>query len=262
MAESDSPTTIKLQGIDLQVRRKGKGAPLLMLHGGGGPMSGFPFTDALARHFEIIEPVHPGFAGTPIPAQFDNHEDLVYLYLDLIDHLGLKDAVVMGHSMGGWTAAEIAVRNSSRIGKLILVDAVGVKVSGRDTRDIVDVFATSQKELNRLAWHNPARAPDPSAMSMDALKIVAGNRVALGMYGWDPYLHNPKLRQRLHRVKVPTLFVWGASDGIVTPAYGRGFQAMIPGAQMVVIEFAGHSPQVEQPDAFVEQVLKFAGEKK
>lgn len=248
----------KLQGIDLAVRRKGRGPSMLVLHGGGGPVLGFPFADRLAERFELIEPVHPGFAGTPVPDHFDGLEDLVYLYLDLMDALALEQTIVLGNSLGGWLAAEIAVRTTARIAKLIMVDAVGVKVGGREERDIVDVFATSQRELDRLMWHDPARVPDRSKFTDDELKIVAGNRVALSLYGWDPYLHNPQLRHRLHRIKVPTLFIWGASDRLVTPEYGNAYCSMIPGAHMTVIERAGHSPHVEQPDAFVDTVVRFA----
>jgi len=252
-------TSHRLQGIDLEVRRKGRGPSMLVLHGGGGPVLGHPFADRLAERFELIEPVHPGFAGTPVPDHFDGLEDLVYLYLDLMDALALERTIVLGTSLGGWLAAEIAVRTTARIAKLIMVDAVGVKVGGREERDIADLFATSQAELDRLMWHDPARAPDRSKLSDDELKILVGNRVALSLYGWDPYLHNPKLRHRLHRINVPTLFIWGESDRIVTPAYGKGYCAMIPGARMTVIARAGHAPQVEQPDAFVANVMSFAG---
>lgn len=258
MAVEQTTTKLRLQGLDLELRRKGRGPSMLVLHGGGGPITGFPFADRLAERFELIEPVHPGFAGTPLPDQFDNLEDLVYLYLDLLDALKLQDATILGTSLGGWTAAEIAVRNTSRIGRLILVDAVGVKIGAREERDIVDLFATSQPELNRLMWHNPALAPDLAKLTVEQLKIIAGNRIALSLYGWDPYLHNPKLKGRLHRINVPTLFVWGASDGIVKPSYGRAYAELVPGAKFVQIEAAGHAPHVEQPDAFVKHVLAFA----
>ena len=250
-------TSHRQQGIDLVVNRKGRGPSMLVLHGGGGPVLGHPFADRLAERFELIEPVHPGFAGTPIPDHFDGLDDLVYLYLDLMDALGLAQTIVLGNSLGGWLAAEIAVRTTARIAKLIMVDAVGVKVGGREERDIVDVFATSQRELDRLMWHDPARAPDTSKFTDEQLKIVVGNRVALSLYGWDPYLHNPKLRHRLHRINVPTLFIWGASDGLVTPAYGKAYCGMIAGARMTIIERAGHAPHVEQPDAFVASVISF-----
>src|SRR5262249_11751553 len=217
-----------------------------------------PFADRLAERFDLIEPVHPGFAGTPIPDHFDGLEDLVYLYLDLMDALELEQTIVLGNSLGGWLAAEIAVRTTARIAKLILVDAVGVKVGGREERDIVDVFATSQRELDRLMWHDPARAPDRSKPRAEESKRGAGTGAALSLYGGAPYPHNPKLPPRLHRIKVPTLFIWGASDRLVTPAYGKAYCAMIPGARMTVVENAGHAPHVEQPDAFVANVMSFA----
>src|SRR5262249_59900588 len=168
----------RLQGIDLEVRRKGRGPSMLVLHGGGGPVLAYPFSDHLAERFKLIDPVSPGFAGTPIPDHFDGLEDLVYLYLDLMDALALERTVVLGNSLGGWLAAEIAVRTTARIAKLIMVDAVGVKVGGREERDIVDVFATSQRELDRLMWHDPARAPDRSKFTDQPLKILAGNPAA------------------------------------------------------------------------------------
>jgi pimeloyl-ACP methyl ester carboxylesterase len=249
---------IDLPGATVDVVRKGSGRQLFMLHGGVGPLAGMPFADTLAESFEVIAPVHPGFGGSPIPDHFDDLHDLVYLYRDLMDALDLNDAIVMGFSMGGWTAVEIAVMSTARISKLILVDSVGVKIGGREDRDVVDVFATPPEELVRLAWHDPANAPNPADMTDAELEIMQANRVALGLYTWQPYMHNPKLPYRLHRIDVPTLFVWGASDGLVSPDYGRAFCGMIPGAEMVVIPEAGHSPQVEQPDAFVGHVRSFA----
>lgn len=251
-------TTLTLQGIELPVSRRGRGRPLLMLHGGGGPVSSRPFADLLAEHMEVIEPVHPGFAGTAIPEHFDGMEDLVYLYLDLMDKLDLRDAVLMGFSMGGWAAAEIAVRNQQRIGQLILVDAVGIKPGSRDDRDIPDIFATSPEEVERLMWHDPAKAPGAAGRSDEEWQAAAANRVALGMYTWDPYMHNPKLPRRLHRVGVPTLLLWGAGDRLVTPDYGRAYAGMIPQADLQVIGAAGHLPHIEQPEAFAARVLDFA----
>src|SRR5262245_62387743 len=172
-------TRHRQQGIDLEVSRKGRGPSMLVLHGGGGPVLGYPFADRLGERFELIEPFHPGFAGTPIPDHFDGLEDLVYLYLDLMDALELERTIVLGNSLGGWLAAEIAVRTTARIAKLIMVDAVGIKVGGREDRDIVDVFATSQRELDRLIWHDPTLAPDTSKFTDEQLKIVVGNRVEL-----------------------------------------------------------------------------------
>ena len=251
---------IELPGAAVDVVFKGSGPKLFLLHGGGGPVTAMPFTDRLAESFEIIAPVHPGFGGSAIPDHFDDLQDLIYLYLDLMDALDLEDAVMMGFSMGGWTAAELAVISTARLSKLILVDAVGVKIGGREDRDIVDVFATPQEELTRLMWHDPAKAPDPSKMSDAQREIMQSNRVALALYTWQPYMHNPKLPRRLHRIDVPTLVLWGESDGLVTPDYGRAYSAMISGAEFAVIPEAGHIPQAEQPEAFVRHVLSFVND--
>ena len=248
---------MQLQRIEIDVVRKGSGQPLVMLHGGGGPVSAMPFADRLAESYEIIAPVHPGFSGSAIPDDFDRVDDLAFLYLDLLDELRLEDVILMGFSMGGWTALELATMNSSRIAKLVLVDPVGVKVGGREDRDIADVFALPADELKKRLYHDPANAPDLARMTDEQLQIAASNRTALAVYTWDPYMHNPKLPQRLHRIRIPTHFIWGANDGVVTVDYGRAFCSMIDGAGMTVIEDAGHAPQVEQPGAFVEAVQNF-----
>lgn len=250
---------MKLQGQEIDVVRKGSGQPLLLLHGGGGPIAAMPFADRLAEKFEVIAPTHPGFGGSKIPDHFNRIDDLVFLYLDLLDELDLNDVILMGFSMGGWTAVELAVANSTRISKLILVDPVGVKVGGREDRDIADVFALPGEKLAELMFHDTSLAPRPGDMPEDQLQMMAANRIALGVYTWDPYMHNPKLPHRLHRIKMPTHFIWGESDGIVTVDYGRKYAKLIDGATMTVIEKAGHSPQMEQPDAFVEAVFEFAG---
>ena len=249
---------MNFQGIDVDVTRKGSGQPLLMLHGGGGPIAQMPFADKLAEKFELIAPTHPGFAGSKIPDNFTRVDDLAFLYLDLLDDLDLQDVILMGFSMGGWTATELATMNSNRLGKLILVDTVGAKFGGREDRDIADVFALPHEDLVKIMFHDTSLAPNPQDIPDEQLQIIAANRTALGVYTWEPYMHNPKLPHRIHRIKIPTHIIWGASDGLVTVDYGKKFCDMIDGATMTVIENAGHSPQMEQPDAFVDAVMAFA----
>ncbi len=156
---------LTLQGVDLPVIRKGSGPQILMLHGGEGPVSHLPFVDRLAEQYEIIQPIHPGFAGSPIPEHFDNLQDLIFLYLDLIDSLDLRETILMGFSMGGWLAAEIAVMNTRRFSKLVLADSVGIKPGGPFDRDVADVFALSPAEQIRISWHDPSKAPDSATMT-------------------------------------------------------------------------------------------------
>jgi pimeloyl-ACP methyl ester carboxylesterase len=249
---------ITLGEVELHYLDRGEGRPLLLLHGAGGPRPDAPFVDLLAQHVRVIAPTHPGFADAPLPDWFDSVDDLAYLYLDLLDELDLHDVMVVGLSMGGWTACEIAVKCAHRVAGLVLADAVGIKVSGRETRDIADIFATPAAELTRITYHDPANAPDILKLPDDQLELLARSRAAAAMYLWEPYAHNPKLRRRLRRIKIPTLLLWGESDGLVTPAYGRAFAAAIPGSEFQIIPRAGHVPQLEQPRAFVDRVLRFA----
>lgn len=251
-------STVTLQGIELPVVRRGSGPPLLLLHGGGGPQDRLPFFHQLTLHFDVIAPIHPGFDGSPIPDHFDGMEDLVYLYLDLLDALDLHDITLLGFSMGGWAAAEIAVRNTSRLARLILVDAVGIKPGDRETRDIADIFGLPAADIPPLLFHDPSKAPNPAEFMEEQLTILASDRIALALYTWEPYMHNPKLPQRLHRIDVPTLLIWGASDGLVTVSYAEAYRQMIPASNLVIIPEAGHLPQVEQPELFLDHVLSFA----
>jgi pimeloyl-ACP methyl ester carboxylesterase len=239
----------------------GEGAPMLVLHGAGGLPPDPPYLALLAQHGRVIVPTHPGFGSAVLPDWIDSIDDLAYIYLDLLEALDLHDVTLIGFSMGGWIAAEIAVKSTARIARVILVGAIGIKISDRLTRDIVDIFATDPIELERLAVHDPAKALDFSSLSDAELEVVARNREASALYLWEPYAHNPKLPRRLHRINVPVLVLWGASDGIVTPDYGRAYAERIPGARFELIAAAGHAPQNEQPDVFVQHVTRFMGER-
>ena len=171
----------------------------------------------------------------------------------------LSDVIVIGCSLGGWLAAEMAVKSTERIAKLILVAPLGIKVGDRETRDIPDIFALPADEVLRLKYHDPTIATvDYAALSDDELTVIARNHEATALYAWEPYFHNPKLRQRLHRIMIPTLLLWGAQDHFVTPGYyGAAYREAIPGARLEIIENAGHLPHIEQPEAFVERVRTF-----
>lgn len=245
-------------GVPVDALRRGTGRPLLLLHGEAPLDPGAPVVDLLAAHAEVIAPTHPGFGHSPRPDDLETVYDLVHLYLALLEQLGHPRVALLGLSFGGWLAAEIAAACPQRVERLILVDAVGIKVSDRETPDILDLFNTAPAEVERRRWHEPAKwAPDYDARSNEALVAHARNREALCLYAWQPYLYNPRLGRWLSRITAPTLVLWGASDGIVTPAYGRAYCARIPGARFEVIEAAGHHPEVEQPGAFVARVAAF-----
>ena len=244
---------LAMRGIDLEVLRKGTGPPILLLHGLHTVDPDAPFLDLLAAHAEIIAPSHPGFGHSPRPADFDTVYDLVHLYLDLLETLPHEKVTLLGFSFGGWLAAEIAAACCHRLERLILVDPLGIKLGDRESRDILDLFNTAPAEVQRRTWHDPAKwALDFNAMSDDAIVVHARNRDALCLYGWQPFMYNPKLPRWLCRIAVPTLVLWGASDGVVTPDYGRAYCELIPGAQFELIEQAGHHPEIEQPAVFAD----------
>jgi pimeloyl-ACP methyl ester carboxylesterase len=251
---------LKVRGLELEVFHRGSGPLLLLLHGGGGALDpNGEFFDLLTHDFEVIAPSHPGFGRSPLPEFFDSIDDLAYVYLDLIEQYDLRDVTLTGFSLGGWIAAEVAVRCAHRLARLILVGPVGIKVSDRETRDIPDVFALPPEEVTRLLYVDPKRyAPDYSAMTDDQLRVIARNRESLALFAWEPYMHNPKLRYRLGRLALPTLLIRGASDGLISERYLEAYRAAIPGARLETISACSHSPQVEQPRALVERVVAFA----
>ena len=258
MAENGRLTA---SGIELEVVRRGLGRPILVLHGFQTVDPEARFVGLLARHGAVIAPSGPGFGHSPRPADFDTVYDLVHLYLEVLDNLPGEKATLVGFSFGGWLAAELAVACSHRIDKLVLVDPVGIKISDRETPDILDIFNRSPDEVRRASWHDPEKfAPDFNAMSDEALTVYARNREALCLYAWHPYMYNPQLPRWLGRIKVPTLLIWGESDRVVTPEYGRAYSRLIPGSRFELIEAAGHHPEIEQPGMFVERVSRFLEE--
>ncbi len=265
---------LTLGPIELQVLRRGRAGapPILLLHGINNISPNAPFLDLLAEHGEIIAPSHPGFGNSPRPDDFDTMYDLVHLYLALLDALDADGVGMIGFSFGGWIAAEIAACAPARLGRLVLVDPVGIKLGGREERDIAHFFNTSPQELARRAWHDPAqRTPGDyglgwqtligEAMTDDDMITLARNWDALCLYAWRPHMFNPQLKHWLHRIAVPTLVLWGASDRIVTPDYGRAYADLIPGARFEVIADAGHHPELEQPRRFVDRVADFFHER-
>jgi pimeloyl-ACP methyl ester carboxylesterase len=256
-ATAETADRITVRGIELEVLRRGAGTPLLLLHGMNVVSQTASFLDLLGRHAQIIAPSSPGFGHSPRPEDFDTIYDLVHLYLALLDDLPGAKVDLLGLSFGGWLAAEIAVACPHRLRRLILVDPVGIKLGDRESRDILDVFNTHPDEVRRRAWHDVNNAPDFDALSDDELIVHARDWEALCLYAWHPYMYNPQLKHWLGRINVPTLVLWGDSDRVVTPEYGRGYARLIPGARFETIAGAGHHPEIEQPAAFVERVAAF-----
>ncbi|HEX3484433.1 MAG TPA: alpha/beta hydrolase [Micropepsaceae bacterium] len=261
-----APEIIRAQagGVDLELSERGKGRAMLFLHPGHPAGRVDPAAQALsllAERARLIAPTHPGFGLEAAPPSLTTVDDLAYLYLDLMDAMNLRDCIVIGVGFGGWIAAEMAVKTCERMSHLVLANAVGIKPGNREARDIADIYAITDKQLGELVYADPARmARDPKTLPENELTMMARSREATGRYGWTPYLHDPKLKARLHRIHVPTLVLWGEADRVVTPDYGRAYAAAIEGARFATIPNAGHFPHLEQPEMFARRILEFVEE--
>jgi pimeloyl-ACP methyl ester carboxylesterase len=247
MAEP-SETTIECRGCRLLLRRVGAGAPLLYLHGAGGFSGWPPFFAKLAERHDVLVPDHPSFGRSTTPDWLDDVGDLAYFYLDLIEALKLDGVHLVGHSLGGWIALELAVRSSARLRSLTLLNAAGIRIKGKP---LADVLVMDIEELLTLAVADPQQRAAELALARSpaAQQAMAQNRVAAARLAWQPRFFNPHLRKWLHRVTVPTRIVWGAQDGIISPDYAAEFASLIPGAQVTIVPGTAHSPHLEKPEA-------------
>ncbi|WP_369247957.1 alpha/beta fold hydrolase [Streptomyces sp. R41] len=244
--------------LDVTVDDRGQGHPFLVLHGGGGPQTVAPFAGLLAaqRPARVLTPVHPGFGGTARPGWLTDVATLAQAYVQLLDELGLTDVTVLGNSIGGWIAAEIALLGSDRISGVVLVNAAGIKVPGHP---IADTFSLTPAELSRLAFHDPAKfAVDPTTLPEAARAVMAANRAALEVYSGPYVMEDPTLRERLAKVTHPALVAWGESDEVCDAEYGRAYAAAIPEARFELLPDTGHMPQIETPEQLLTVVWDFA----
>jgi pimeloyl-ACP methyl ester carboxylesterase len=251
---------LRVSGVELEVERRGRGRPLLVLYGEDALELDAPVTAELARDHELIIPSPPGFGRSERPDWIESPDDISYIYLDLMERLNIEKLPAIGFSFGGWLALEMATKDDGLFSKLVLVDPYGVKIGGPMDRDIEDVWNIHPEKVAALKWFDAGKGKrDFTAMPESELTVIARNNESFARFCWDPCLHNPKLARRLHRVRLPTLFVWGENDGIVTPNYGKAYSRMIPGAEFSVIAKAGHYPHLEQPDEFMRLVRDFPG---
>ena len=230
--------------LRLSLADAGAGRSFLLLHGGAGPASMYGLAKSLSAKARTIVPTHPGFNGTPRPERFGRIDDLVLAYLSLIERLDLRDVVLVGNSVGGWIAAEMALRLSPRLAGAVLINSVGID-AGKPELSIVDPTAVPPAERAALAFHDPqtfALAPS----TPEAAAAMLDNHKALSVYAGEPFMHEPTLLKRLAKMPIPTLVIWGESDRIVSPEYGRVLASSIPGAHYAPVAAAGHFPQIEQ----------------
>jgi pimeloyl-ACP methyl ester carboxylesterase len=251
---------LDVRGVKIQMLKGGSGDPLLYLHSAGGEIVWLPFFEQLSQRYTVYVPAHPGFNLSEGLDRIDTMEDLVFHYTDLMEQLGLTQPYVVGLSLGGWLAAELAIRYSNCIRKLALIDAVGLRVPGAP---VADFFQATPEELRTLIFYDPksdlAKTFAPDVPSPEVLESMMKAREATARVGWNPYLCNPKLRARLYRVTVPTLVIWGESDRLVPLAHGRAYHEGVVGSKLVILEKCGHAPPFEKPEETVRVLTEFFG---
>ncbi|MFE2964205.1 alpha/beta fold hydrolase [Streptomyces sp. NPDC059340] len=259
MTRSTHTLTLDQGTLDITVDLFGQeGRPFLLLHGGGGPQTVTPFAGLLAeqRPARVFTPVHPGFDGTARPEWLTDVTTLAQVYAQLLDALDLRDVAVVGNSIGGWIAAELAALGSPRISSVTLVNAVGIPVPGHP---IADTFSLTPVELSRLSFHDPSKFRfDPSALTEAQRAVMAANRATLQIYSGPHAMTDSTLPHRLAKVTHPTLVAWGASDQVVDADYGRAYAQAIPEAEFRLLEGTGHMPQTETPEEFLPVLWDFA----
>ena len=235
--------------MTLDIRRLGSGPPLLFLHGENGLLFCGPLLDRLAEHFSVTAPSHPGWGKSERPAAVTSIDDIAYLYLDMLADSAEPETVV-GVSIGAWVAAEMATKNTAAMAALVLAAPVGIKLGGREDRAFLDLYAESPAAVTAALYADPERAKNVLALDDDGFVELARAEEAVARYAWQPYMHNPKLRHRLHRIDVPTLVVGGDSDGFVLEGgYVDAWARLIgDNARSVVIADAGHRLDEEAPD--------------
>jgi pimeloyl-ACP methyl ester carboxylesterase len=244
-------TTQTVEGTEVRVMRRGSGPPLLFLHGGDAFATWQPFMDLLAQRFDVIVPDHPGFGESATPAWLDTIGDLAHFYRAFIDALALTDVTLAGHGIGGWIAAELALRDTDDLRALVLVDAAGLPLAV----DGIDTFMCSPDEIRRASYKDVGRAP---ALDDAQRAQIPKNALMTARLAWTPRFYDPQLAKWLHRLRLPTLVVWGADDAIFPAGQAAAFAGAIAGARSAVIPDTGHLPHLESPAAFTAAVNAFS----
>lgn len=263
MSESSEPIaveTVEAAGAELKLIKSGTGEPILILHDEMGYPGLLKFHQAMAKSHSLIIPQHPGFGESGRLDWVMNMRDLAGWYLEALDDLGLEQVNVLGSSLGGWLAAEMAAMCPQQFKKLVLVGATGVKPP---VGEIFDIYQVVASEYLEFSLYDPANTPEfqvicPSEPSPELLDAWDSAREGACVLSWRPYMHYPNLPHLLSRLKrLPTLIIWGREDPIVPLSAGELYQSSIPGSKLVVIEKCGHRPEIEHPDRVVEIVSEF-----
>jgi pimeloyl-ACP methyl ester carboxylesterase len=254
------PTESRHSVRDVSVRmlRAGSGPPVVFLHGANGLPQWLPFFEQLAETCDVRVPEHPGYGTSDNPPWLRNIADLAMYYLDFLDDLGIDKVHLVGHSLGGWTAAELAVRSCARLASLTLLAPAGLRIKGILSGDL---FMWGPDEAVRNVYYDQSIAERILALpvSDDDADIALTNRFTSAKFGWEPRWYSPSLERWLHRISVPTLVLWGAEDKIFPKDYAARWGERIANAAVEIIPECGHVPMVEKAETTARKVLDLIG---
>lgn len=253
MAQHESER-LTVAGCGIEVLKGGTGPAMVFLHGAGGAHAWAPYMERLAEHHTLYVPSHPGWGRSDTPDWLDGMGDLAYFYLEFLDAIGEDEVHLVGNSLGGWLALELAVRSTARIGTLTLVSAAGIHIGGVPKGDI---FLWDDDERVYNTFHDPrlAEARLAAEPSPEDAEIALKNHFSTAKMAWHPRFYNPELQKWLHRIRVPTLIMWGDDDRIFPPQYGEAMQKLIPGSKLEIVSECGHLPHQEKTDEFIANVI-------
>jgi pimeloyl-ACP methyl ester carboxylesterase len=246
-------------GAKIEVLKGGGGRPLVWLHSVEGNLGWLRVHRQLAEHFTVYVPTHPGYFGSERPACLESFLDLSRFYPWILQELDVGKATLIGHFIGGWLAAEMAVMCPEAVDKLVLVDAAGIKPQ---RGEIADIFLHGIEGTRALSFHDTAQVLDyeslfPAARAPEERERQTVNREATTRYCWKPYAHDTLLPMLLGRIATPTLIIWGREDRIVPLECAEMFRAAIANSRVAIIDRCGHFPQFEQPGEFNRVLLEF-----
>jgi pimeloyl-ACP methyl ester carboxylesterase len=247
---------LAVRGVRTHLLKAGRGRPLLVLHPEFAANMWAPYHDALAERFLVLAPDHLGFGESERPAWLDGIDDLVFHYVDLLDLLAIERVSLVGTSLGGWIAAAFAVAHPERVERLVLAAPAGIKVDGVPRYDL---FANPIEDVLRHLFHDPARVAQLLPTEYGADVIVRGYHelTTLARLSWNPYLYDPKLQQRLPRVRTPALIVWGENDAVLPPPHAEAYAALLPYSTLKMLPRCGHLVPFERAADFASLAIEF-----
>ena len=253
-----STSMLDVRGCHIRLLRAGRGQPLLLLRGTDASDDWLPYMDCLAERYDVLVPEHPGFGGKPMPAWLDKVSDLACFYQDMIDSLGLDGVHLVGTSLGGWIAADLAARDCHKLASLTVVGPAGVRVKGHAG---VDLFMIGEEEGVRARFHDQSRAEAHVARLLrpETEDVRLSNAITIARVSWQPRLYDPQLEKWLHRVTVPTLVLWGEHDRVLPNEHAVAWGRLLPHAEVEILPGCGHAVALEQPEVLVERLMRQRG---